>query len=807
MGGRINKHVVLTASSVMALTACGATPVLAQSAENSDQNGLEEIIVTAQKREQSVQDVPIAVTALGGEALQANRVVSVSDLGGLAPGVTVRTSAGGSQLPSFSIRGAVSYGVVPGSDRQVSMYLDGVYIASPRGSIFDLPDLERIEILRGPQGTLFGRNATAGAVSISTREPNGRFGVTATGTVGNRDEYRFRVSVQSPQIGPFSGYVSYVHDERHGDIRNLDAGQIWDRTSSRLSNVARIQRSSKWLGSKNSESWFGALKFESGDFKTVYKYDRNEGRGSAEATVPVAFLPSNIIIPGAANFITTLLNTQTTPVDIVTSTKRPDAAHNGWVVPYIQNVDGHSLTSTYGVSDSVTVKNVFAFRRAFIFNTSALDGIAGLPVTAAAAPLFGLPSSFVGSPFVGLGIQISSRTRQFSDEVQVNYQSDFLTATVGGLWFQGKDFTNAHRLQNTLFLSVPLNGVIPSANIGETFNKVTSLAAYTQLEFHVASQIDVVLGGRITKDRKNSTLLYGPNPLTLQSLVSPTYKKTKPNYLIGVNYKPNDDTLVYGKYSTAFVSGGSVGGVPFAPETAKSWEGGVKADLLDRRVRTSLALYHAAYKNYQAAQASSNFGNYITQVTGDPTRAGVLGTIVVTAGGVKARGFEFDLTAAPVNGVTVGGTLGYSKVTYNNVNPVLLAVNGGRYLSSSFRPKWTGTLFGQYETRPLIGDAFFSFRADGIYQSDMGLAQNPDQPIYVANPNFREVPAYWLLNSRIALRNFRVAGVKTELALWGKNLTDRKSGSFPGDYSLFTGIGVLNFIPARSYGLDLTISF
>ena len=118
-------------NSMLATTALALilpTAAFAQAADESDGSGLEDIIVTAQKREQSMQDVPIAVSALGGEALQANRVVTVSDLGGLAPGVTVRTAAGGSQLPSFSVRGAVSYGVVPGSDRQVSMYIDGVYI-------------------------------------------------------------------------------------------------------------------------------------------------------------------------------------------------------------------------------------------------------------------------------------------------------------------------------------------------------------------------------------------------------------------------------------------------------------------------------------------------------------------------------------------------------------------------------------------------------------------------------------------------------------------------------------------------------
>jgi iron complex outermembrane recepter protein len=804
MNVKIGTHAGLLACSALTIVALAATPALAQDSDAEDNGGLTEIIVTAQKREQSVQDVPIAVSALGGEALQANRVVTVSDLGGLAPGVTVRTAAGGSQLPSFSVRGAVSYGVVPGSDRQVSMYLDGVYISSPRGSIFDLPDLERIEILRGPQGTLFGRNATAGAISITTREPTGEAGVKATASIGNRDLTRYGLSADLPRMGPFSAYFSYVHEERHGDIRNLDSGITWDRTSSLIPQNKDIRKSVDWLGSKNSDSYFAAVKFESGDFKTVYKFDRTDATGSAEGTVPVVFAPNAIIIPGAAPFFTALYGSNN--LEVVNSVRRPKTARNGWVVPYTQQVQGHSLTSTYEVSDNLSIKNILAFRKSFIFNTSALDGFAGLPLTAAAAPLFGYPASFVGRPFVGLGIQITSRNEQISDELQINYDSDFLTATAGALWFEGKDWTNESRQQNTVFFFVPTNGAIPNANNGFTYNKAVSLAAYAQLEFHVTPQLDVILGGRITRDKKTGFLETGYNTASTLNLDF-TYKKTKPSYLFGVNYKPNDDILVYAKYSTAFVSGGSVGGVPFDAETAKSWEGGVKADLLDNRLRTSLSLYHASYKNYQAAQAANNFAAYITEVTGDPTRAAALGTFVVTSGGVKAKGFEFDFSAAPAEGFTLGGSLGYSKVTYSNVNPVILAQNGGQYQPESLRPAWTGSLWGQYQTQPLIGDAYLTFRADGIWQSKMQFAQNPNQPAYVANPNYTANPAYWILNSRIALRDLDLGGVKSELAVWGRNLTDAGFGMFPGDYTAFTGIGVMNFIPARSYGLDLTVRF
>lgn len=207
-----------------AVAAALTVPLQAQAQEAEDEGGLTEIIVTAQKREQSLQDVPIAVTAVTAESLQANRIFSVNDLSGLAPGMTVKPSPGGSSVPVFTIRGQSSFGVVPGSDKQVSIYVDGVYIGSPRGSIFELPDIQRIEVLRGPQGTLFGRNATAGAISVTTREPTGEAHVKVEGSLGNRDAYRFRITADTPQMGPFSAFGSFVRNYRRGEVRNFDSG-------------------------------------------------------------------------------------------------------------------------------------------------------------------------------------------------------------------------------------------------------------------------------------------------------------------------------------------------------------------------------------------------------------------------------------------------------------------------------------------------------------------------------------------------------------------------------------------------------
>lgn len=828
---RQDKKFHQTLMACTALASLGMLPAqaLAQQASDAElgNGGLEEIIVTAQKREQSLQDVPIAVTALTEDVLAANRIASVSDLSGLAPGVIVRTAAGGSQLPSFSIRGAISYGVVPGSDKQVSIYIDGVYMGSARGAIFDLPDIERIEMLRGPQGTLFGRNATAGAVSISTRDPKGEFGVKTAFTVGNYDQFRARVSVDLPQMGPFSGYVSYIHNYKRGDIRNAGVGQTWDRTPAGLG----VAKSPLYLGTKDSDSVFAALKFEPSDnFKTVYKFDYNEETGTPDATGFVGFNPT---APGigalAGPLITALLNSQSAPVNMAPSGKRPDVVNNGFVIPTDQKNYGHSLTSTLELNDRLSVKNILAYRYSRIFATTPLDGFSGLTFTAqalvpyatfaafAANPSLALASPavqgatigayaqglapLVGQPIVILGTQPESITKQWSDELQVNYNSDFLTLTAGGIWFHSDERAGSPGQAGNVSFAVVPGGVVGGKQ-ATNYNKATSLAAYAQAELHVSPQIDIIAGARITNDKKSGSLVYGNTGSVLTR--SFTYERTKPNFLLGLNYKPNDDILLYGKFSTAFVSGGSVSGQVFEPETATSWEAGIKADLLDRKLRTNLSVYHVTYKNFQTAQSGSNFPGLFPTPEYPAGFATDVGLIIVPQGGpVKAQGFELEVTAAPVAGLTMGGSLGYMDTKFIDVNPVLVAQAGGDY-QPALRAPWTGGLWGQYESQPVLGEATVVLRVDSQWHSMFWLSQSRQRAV-AAFAGIETVGASWNVNARAALRNIKFGPVEAELAIWARNITQNREATY--GLQMLRLLGTANYVPARTFGADLTIQF
>ena len=774
-----------------------ATGAYAAAAAESN-NQLAEVVVTAQKREQSLQDVPIAVTALTSEALQTNRITSVSDLSGMAPGVMVRTAAGGSRLPSFSIRGAISYGVVAGSDKQVSLYLDGVYLASARGTIFELPDVTQIELLRGPQGTLFGRNATAGAVSITTRDPTGQLGFKQQITVGNYDQFRTRTSVNLPEMGPFSAYATVVHSYKRGDIKNASAGVVWDRSTSPGKGRAV---SPKYLGTLKDDAFFGALKFEPNDvFKTVYKFDYDKERNTPEGTGFVGINGAAAGLgPGVLALFNALAASQPTPVYMAPDGKRPKIVSNGWAVPSEQTTYGHSLTSTFVVNDSLTFKNIAAYRHGYLFSASPIDGFSSLIFTQQAVPFgafLGLTAARVGQPINFITTSSEVHSKQWSDELQANYDSKLLTITAGLVGFHSNDRFGPLGIAASSSLTTVPNGILLGRQ-GVNYNRATSLAAYSQVEVHATEQIDVVGGIRITKDKKDGEFVFNPAaaPTTLTTIAF-HYRKTKPNFLVGLNYKPDEHLLFYGKYSTAFVSGGSVAQIDFLPETVESFEGGFKGDFLENRLRTNLALYHATYKHFQTAQGANNFPSL-------PNSA-VAGTIIVDQGGpVKAKGFEFEATALPMHGVTVGGSLGYMDTKFSNVNPLLIAQSGGDY-KPALRAKWTGGLSGQYDSEPVFGEATLRARVDGTFHGKFSVAQNPTLKI-PAFAGIENVSASWNVNGRIALRDIAIGGGKAEAALWVKNLTQNKEATFTlRTLSIF---GSANYVPARTFGLDLTYEY
>ncbi len=733
-----------------------------------DNTTLSEVVVTAQKRAQNLQDVPISVSALSAESLRANRVSAVMDLNALAPNLIVNVTASGSAIPSFVMRGLVSYGVVPGADKEVSLYIDGVYLAATRGSSFDLPDIDRIEVLRGPQGTLFGRNATGGAISIITRDPPGKFGVRQELTVGNYNEFRSKTRIDLPAWGPLSASVSYVHDERDGDIKNRGAGFVQIRNGP-LTRYPRLV-SPKTLGGKDSDTWFAAVKFApSDDFNLSYKFDYNKN----------TYVPEGVAAAGvvAGSLAATLIATQPTPYITHFSASRPDAVNNNFTTPGVTKAYGHSITANLKIDEHFSLKNILAYRYTYNYSTYQFSGLGGLVNTLA----FLGP---VGQPITVLETEFETVAKQYSEEIQLNYDSKWLTVTTGLLYFHEAARSGGPIGYPSFYgLTVLAGGVIPQGTAQLPYNYQRSKAAYVQAEVHVTPQVDVVGGYRITEDNKSGVFYSGAPPISF------TYKKAKPAYELGVNYKPNSDILLYGKYAAAFVSGGAVGPVAFDPETAHSWEAGVKADFLDRRLRANLAVFDVKYAHVQQAAAGFNVGH--------PE----LGTLVTDYGSSKAKGFELEVNALPMQGLTLSGGLGYTDFKFTKLTPIAIASGSTK---PTLRPKWTTQLRGEYTTEPVFDDARLSFRMDANWRSKERTG-NPNPP-----PEFRLVEfskATWTVNGRIALQHIKTfGGTEAEVAIWGRNLTDSKSVGFE-DAVASLGFVSVSYQAARTYGIDLNLEF
>ena len=786
------------------LGCCAVGAVMAGShaqaqAQSGPAPGVEDIIVTAQKREQNLQDVPIAITALSQTALQANRIVSVMDLGNMAPNLTIRPTAGGIGVANYSMRGSVSYGSVPGQDKAISTYLDGVYIGSSFGSAFELPDIERIEVLRGPQGTLFGRNSTAGAVSVVTRDPSGESSLRQVFTIGNYDQFRSSTRVDLPAWGPVSVSASFTHSERTGDIKNLGAGTVWNRTGPNTGQG--IQVSPKTLGDENNDSVFVAVKFQpSDDFKTTYKFDWSDSHFTPEGNAIGVYTPDYLAAIGVPTAIVDAvkLSFAAYPLEIAGS-HRPDSVNNAYTTPGYSRTQGHNLTSMLRLNDNISLKNILAFRKSRIFANSEYSGFGGVKITQAAYDqlvTIGYPAAaapfYVGTPLLFGTSQVKNEFKQWSEELQLNYDSDLLTLTLGGIWYHSKSTTGApDGLGSSTFLVPVLGGAqVIGGNlfVGEknySDNKATSIAGYGQAEIHVTPELDILGGIRVTRDKKSGIAYNFSNS---QGVYPFTYRKTRPSFMGGVNYRPMDGILLYAKYSTGYVSGGSVSGIAFADETVKSWEGGVKADLFDRRLRANLALFTADYKNIQSVGSGATL---------TPPRRD-LGTVVVSEGDLDTKGFELELNAVPLRGVTLTGALGYTDSKFSNINPLLRAPDS----YAAQRPNWTANLSAQYETLPLFDETTMMLRLDATWRSKNRVISQTGLP--AAYDDLLYSDAMWKLNGRVALKNISISGANAELAAWVRNLTNADNPTFP--IFLYYGASA-TYERARTYGVDLTFEF
>jgi iron complex outermembrane receptor protein len=375
--------------------------------------------------------------------------------------------------------------------------------------------------------------------------------------------------------------------------------------------------------------------------------------------------------------------------------------------------------------------------------------------------------------------------------------------------------------------STPGPFVLP-ANTGFVPTEVTSIsdAWFIQPEIHLTDRLDVVLGARITKDKKSGFEVAPDQYVASGGNVSLTpvnrpvrYRDTQKTFLAGLNYRPTDDILTYIKYADGYISGGQLATIPFEPEHAYSYEAGVKADLFDGKLRSNLSVFHVDYKGIQ----------YTTSGTLTGVASSFLyGQALVSVGDAKANGFEWENTIAPIRGVTLTANVGYTdfKFDQNTIygGPLpgggicrgpscaggFVLTTGSAGFQEFTRPKWTGSVSAQYDTEEVVAGGHFTIRADGNFRSkslltyDLSLGNALGEAPSEALRDSATVPFNWIVNARVGLVGMELGGTKVDFSIWGKNLFDNDNMT---QYVNLGPVSSVIYERARTYGVDLSLSF
>ena len=830
------------AAAILADAAPAAEQAAAQ-AVGSDQ-GIEEIIVTATKRETNAQRTPISITVLGGDTLKARRVVSLVDLAdGSVPSLRVAPFEARTNALTIGIRGIVPLDAnQPAREQGVGIYIDGVYLGRQHGVNTALFDVERVEVLKGPQGTLFGRNTEGGALSIINRAPTGEFGGRATGGFGNYGSYNGELHLDLPAFNNFSAKIDGVVQHQDATTKNPLAGQSgWN-----LSDRQGLRLSVRWQpvdGFTNDFAYDVARSKTTPFYSQLLNVNPNACPSGGTSAAPIAAASApNCFLPGTA--FTGLQGTIKPPLPgvVVGADKRQTVADIGVPQqPSVDNTHGFTNILKYKASPEIELRSITAWRGV---NSTQWDNSGGAHRPPVVAP----GCTGTGCNFSRYSLADLHQT-QFSQEFQA-------VGTVGpvdyvaGLYYFIENVSDDAATPNSLAISgyttagqtsgisyVVLDPCTGSGGFGSTPGcrsidrasavRSRSYAGYGQATWHATDSLSLILGGRYTEDRKQGELLFSRNINYRTDTVRATANGYKPldekwtrfNPMATIGYQANDDVYLYAKYATGYRAGGASSRTSnyqaFNPEDVKSYEVGFKSDFFDRRARFNIVGYLMDRKNSQVDISSVQFtatGNFNNLVT------------INAPGNTKIRGIEADLTVKPTDRLTLTAAYAYTYTNIPLVNITASAISGTPPVTTSttvpqqfyivFTPRNAASGAIDYELPFGGGDTAVRFHLDAAYSD---ATQAFDQ---FATKN----DASFLVNGRVSITQIKLGqGDQTlNLSVWGRNLFDNNvifrrdpSNSLPAAPSSSVTVGNVgnvlgdygNFNQQRTFGVEATVRF
>ena len=775
-----------TALAISASLFAYASPALAQ--DTQDDSGIGEIVVTAQKREQNIQDVPIAMSAVGSQYLESRGIQSIEDLSTISPNVKFERAPSSKTISQVAIRGSVTINPAITWEPAVGLYLDGVYIAKAQGSIFDVADLERVEILRGPQGTLYGRNALAGAVNLITAKPSGEAGGRAEVTYGSFDNIKVRGVLDLPKMGIFSVKLSGQYEKRDGLIKvvpNPVAGVFTalpnkvDRTDSLKSGSFMVQVRAELSDAVTADYTFDySRQDQTPPFAQLLRVNRNGD-------------PRDIFDPNSPGYA---FGGAFFPLDRYTNANRQTVASIDGAVYEKSRSYGHALTLTADVG-AMTLKSITAYR-----NLAWSDGL-----------------DLDGSPMTVAFTQRITSYDAFSQELQATGTAldDRLDYVVGAFYFSEK----AETLGPQVFFG---GGLDLQSDYG---SHTKAFAIYTQLDYKLTDQLKLTLGGRYTHEKKDIRRYLRINVDAANGIFTPTVVANIPyggvpdakfnNFSPAATlaYEISPQVNVYARYARGFKSGGFNGEtnvffdpgapagcalgatelcVPYRAEKVDSFELGLKTQLLDNRLTFNFAAFRDEHKDIQL----SIF-----------TAQGAAASIVRNAASARIQGLEFEMVAKPVDGFVLNASLAVLDSKYKNY------IDGGVDVSNNrafpHAPKFSAS--AGFDWRMLQGDwGKLNLYGDVNHVSKYYTFPYPLVTPTASDQNAHSTqsPGRTIVNMRIAVSDIQLGGAKATLSGFVRNLTKERAPSNFIDFGPGFGGLTLGYFPdPRTWGMTLGVEF
>ena len=725
-----------------ALAPLAAVPVA--QAQDEDARVLEEIMVTARQRSESLQGVPVAVTVMDESMLERTFVQNLGELGDYAPNVSIGTVPG-FNAAAIAIRG-VSTGDIPSTfDPAVTVVVDGFYLGHYQASLLDMFDIQQVEVLRGPQGTLFGKNTIGGVINVTTKNPSGEFGVQAKARIGNEGRQDVMAAIDIPIVDDvlaarlsvqqfnFDGFYenTYDGDDAGGqDLLAARAKLLWTPT-----DTFEALLSFEYIDDDSDTPMVVNTTTEDKAFYFAYP-----GRGAGgPANLPLGDPYKTGLVPPERH------------ADGFAESKDTDG--------HQEEVDGIYLTLNWDVMGG-TLTSITGYR--------GVDS--------------DYYNDYVGEPAAVYATIRSVYRDTTSQELRFAGNTDNMDFVVGAYYQQNDmDYEN----YTSLGPDHPFAGLIPQAPglwTADGSQEATAWAVFGELSYALSDATSLTAGIRYSDEEKDFELspLFFPTEARVEE--SDSWDDT--TYRLGIDHQWSDQTLIYASYSTGFKSGGfneqagslTSAATSFDPEEAESFEVGMKSDFLDNTLRLNLAAFYVEYTDLQV--------DAVVPLPGVGQES-----IITNAGEVTSYGLEVDMLWLATDNLTIDGTLGLLDAEYDKFDCNLdNDATTPDVDCSGFDVKRTP------ETQASLG-ATYSIALSGGGAMDLNVNATYTDEFYndIINSESSRHEEVTLLNASVS---YRSANEMFRVALYGRNLTDEEYQT--------SGLSVANLWNFTTYGNPLT---